>query len=287
MNHKLVDLAAGLYFVATPIGNSRDITLRALDILASADVLAAEDTRTLRRLLGIHGVAIAKRPLISYHDHSKTSVIKRLMEYVNFGKSVAFASDAGMPLIADPGYQLSKEISDAGHMVTVAPGSSAVLSALTLAGLPTDCFFFNGFLPTQKAARRARLKTLENIQGTLVFYESPKRLCSMLRDACDTLGRDRLAAYCREMTKKFEEVHRCSLGALCDHVTNQSIKGEIVVLIDRARKFAIDEGQLILDLRKALSSMSLRDASEAVAKIHGLSRRKIYRKALELSMEIN
>ena len=287
MNHKLVDLAAGLYFVATPIGNSRDITLRALDILASANVLVAEDTRTLRRLMDIHGVSAVNRPLISYHDHSKAKVRKRLMEYIKSGKSVVYAPEAGTPLIADPGYQLSKEISDAGYLVTAAPGSSAVLSALNVAGLPTDCFFFNGFLPTQKAARRARLKNLENIQSTLVFYESPKRLSSMLRDACETLGRDRSAAYCREMTKKFEEVHRGSLSALYDHVADRSIKGEIVVIINRAEKRSINEEQLILDLRIALKGMSVRDASETIARAYGLPRHQIYRKALELGKAIN
>ena len=160
MNHKLVDLAAGLYFVATPIGNARDITLRALDILASADVLVAEDTRTLRRLLNIHGVPLANRPLISYHDHSSVKVRGRLMEYISADQSVAYASEAGTPLIADPGYHLSKDASEAGYLMTTAPGSSAVLSALTLAGLPTDSFLFDGFLPAQKTARRARLQNL-------------------------------------------------------------------------------------------------------------------------------
>ena len=287
MNHKLVDLAAGLYFVATPIGNSRDITLRALDILASADVLVAEDTRTLRRLMDIHGVSMAKRPLISYHDHSKTKVRKRLIEYIKCGKSVAYAPEAGTPLIADPGYNLSKETSEAGYLITAVPGSSAVLSALTLAGLPTDSFFFGGFLPAQKTARRARLQNLGNMQSTLVFYESPKRLASMLRDARDTLGRDRTAAYCREMTKKFEEIRRGSLSALYDHVVDRSIKGEVVVVINRAEKSYIDEEQLSLDLRKALKGMSLRDASEAVSQAHGLPRRQIYRKALELAKDTN
>ena len=285
MNHKLVDLAAGLYFVATPIGNARDITLRALDILASADVLVAEDTRTLRRLLNIHEVPLANRPLISYHDHSSAKVRGRLMEYISADKSVAYASEAGTPLIADPGYHLSKDASEAGYLMTTAPGSSAVLSALTLAGLPTDSFLFDGFLPAQKTARRARLQNLLDIQSTLVFYESPKRLAAMLRDARDTLGAERTAVYCRELTKKFEEVRRGSLNALCDHVADRSIKGEVVVLISCAEKLSINEEQLSLDLQKALNDMSLRDASEAVARAYGLPKRQIYQKALELGKE--
>lgn len=285
MNHKLVDLAAGLYFVATPIGNARDITLRALDILASADVLVAEDTRTLRRLLNIHGVPLANRPLISYHDHSSAKVRGRLMEYISGDKSVAYASEAGTPLIADPGYHLSKDASEAGYLMTTAPGSSAVLSALTLAGLPTDSFLFDGFLPAQKTARRARLQNLSDIQSTLVFYESPKRLAAMLRDARDTLGAERTAVYCRELTKKFEEVRRGSLNELCDHVADRSIKGEVVVLISCAEKLSINEEQLSLDLQKALNDMSLRDASEAVARAYGLPKRQIYQKALELEKE--
>lgn len=285
MNHKIVDLASGLYFVATPIGNARDITLRALDILASVDVLVAEDTRTLRRLMDIHGVPVAKRPLISYHDHSSPKVRRRLMEYISNGKSVAYASEAGTPLIADPGYHLSKETSEAGHYVTTAPGSSAVLGALTLAGLPTDSFLFDGFLPAQKTARRTRLQSLADVQSTLVFYESPKRLAAMMRDARDTLGPDRAAAYCRELTKKFEEVRRGSLSDLCDHIADQSLKGEVVVLINRAGKLSINEEQLSLDLRKALNDMSLRDASEAVAQAYGLPRRQIYQKALGLGKE--
>ncbi len=285
MNHKLVDLTVGLYFVATPIGNARDITLRALDILASADVLVAEDTRTLRRLMDMHGVPVAKRPLIPYHDHSSAKVRRRLMDYISSGKSVAYASEAGTPLIADPGYHLSKETSEAGHLVTTAPGSSAVLSALTLAGLPTDSFLFDGFLPAQKVARRTRLKNLSDIQSTLVFYESPKRLAALLRDARDTLGPERTAAYCRELTKKFEEVRRGSLSALCEHVSDRSIKGEVVVLINRAEKISINEEQLSLDLQKALNDMSLRDASEAVAQAYGLPKRQIYQKALELGKD--
>jgi len=167
LNHNMVRLAAGLYFVATPIGTARDITLRALDILASADVLAAEDTRSLRRLMDIHAVPLAGRRIIAYHDHSSPGVRARLLAAVEAGQSVAYASEAGMPLIADPGYDLSRDASDAGLLVTVAPGPSAVLSALTLAGLPTDAFFFAGFLPSSRSARKARLEALSAVPGKI------------------------------------------------------------------------------------------------------------------------
>ena len=287
MNHKLVDLAAGLYFVATPIGNARDITLRALDILASADVLVAEDTRTLRRLLNIHGVPLANRSLISYHDHSSAKVRGRLMEYISGDKSVAYASEAGTPLIADPGYHLSKDASEAGYLMTTAPGSSAVLSALTLAGLPTDSFLFDGFLPAQKTARRARLQNL--CQISKARWSFTNRLNGSLLCCAMHVIHSWSRAYSSLLPRADQEnSKKCaegSLSALCDHVADRSIKGEVVVLISRAEKLSIDEEQLSLDLQKALNDMSLRDASEAVARAYGLPRRQIYQKALELGKE--
>ena len=180
VNHEVKPLAAGLYFVATPIGTARDITLRALDILASADVIAAEDTRSMKRLLEIHGVPLGTRPVIAYHDHNGDKVRPRLMAYLAEGKSVAYASEAGTPLIADPGYDLGKIAREEGVLVTAAPGPSAVIDAMTIAGLPTDRFMFAGFLPNAKNARRNALAELGDIPATLVFYESPKRVEAML-----------------------------------------------------------------------------------------------------------
>jgi len=182
MNFEIKPLSAGLYFVATPIGTARDITLRALDILASADVIAAEDTRTTKRLMDIHGIALNGRPMIPYHDHNGAKARPGLLKLLTAGKSVAYASEAGSPLVADPGYALAKIASEEGHMVTCAPGPSAPLVALTLSGLPSDRFLFAGFAPNAKAARRKWLGGLADVQATLLIFESPKRVHQMLAD---------------------------------------------------------------------------------------------------------
>lgn len=282
MNHQIVPLKAGLYFVATPIGTARDITLRALDILASADVIAAEDTRSLRRLLEIHGVPLKDRRVIAYHDHSGENVRNKLLQHLEDGKSVAYASEAGTPLIADPGYHLAKAVSEAGHLVTSAPGPSAIVTALTLAGLPTDAFFFAGFLPNAKNARRNGLDAVKDVPGTLVFYESPKRLAQMLRDAAEVLGDTRNAVVCRELTKKFEEVRRGTLGDLAASFEDTGAKGEIVVLVDRSQGEENSAEDIETALKNALDSMSVRDAADTVAKAFGVNKRKVYALALDL-----
>ncbi|AUQ55259.1 16S rRNA (cytidine(1402)-2'-O)-methyltransferase [Phaeobacter inhibens] len=284
MNHKIVHLPSGLYFVATPIGTARDITLRALDVLASADMIAAEDTRSLRKLMEIHGVPLNGRQIVAYHDHSGAGARARLLAALEEGQSVAYASEAGMPLIADPGYDLSRAAAEAGHLVTVAPGASAALAALTLAGLPTDAFFFAGFLPNASGARRKRLEELTAVPGTLVFYESPKRIAASLRDMAAVLG-DRPAALCREITKKFEEVRRDSLLTLAEGLDQAPVKGEIVVLVDRARGVSVSDGDLDSDLRAALKDNSVKDAASIVAEMHNLPRRKIYQLALDMAKD--
>ena len=276
------ELAPGLYFVGVPIGTARDITLRALDTLASADLLAAEDTRSLRRLMEIHGVPLEGRRVIALHDHSGTSVQERLIAAIREGKSVAYASEAGMPLIADPGFELSRAAAEAGVMLTCAPGPSAVLTALALGGLPTDAFFFAGFLPNSKSARIAALEKLRDVPGTLVFYESPKRLVAMLRDAATALGAGRKAAMCRELTKKFEEIQRDTLENLAEIYQAQAPKGEVVVLIDRGRSDSVNQLDLETDLQRALKELSMRDAVDLVAQAHGLPRRQVYQAALAL-----
>ncbi|WP_027263211.1 16S rRNA (cytidine(1402)-2'-O)-methyltransferase [Sedimentitalea nanhaiensis] len=285
MNHQKVRLAPGLYFVATPIGTARDITLRALDVLASADVIAAEDTRSLRHLMDIHGVPLEGRPLLSYHDHSGQGARTRLLAALEQGQSVAYASEAGMPLIADPGYDLSRDASAAGHLVTAAPGASAVLTALTLAGLPTDAFFFAGFLPNATAARKARLEVLREVPGTLVFYESPKRVAASLSDMVQVLGGDRPAALCRELTKKFEEIRRGTLASLTEELTDGKVRGEIVLVVDRAGSVVVKDSDIEQDLRAALVDHSVRDAADMVSGIHGIPRRKAYQMALNLTRE--
>ncbi|SFB18292.1 16S rRNA (cytidine1402-2'-O)-methyltransferase [Poseidonocella pacifica] len=281
-NYEKVELDTGLHLVAVPIGTARDITLRALDTLASADVLVAEDTRSLRRLMDIHGVPLGGRRIVAYHDHSDARARERVLAEIAAGHSVAYASEAGTPLVADPGYQLVREAKAAGHHVTGAPGPSALIAALSIAGLPTDSFFFSGFLPNAKGARQGELRGLAEVPGTLIFYESPKRIGAMLRDAAEALGGAREAAVCREITKKFEEVRRGTLSELAEFYAEETPKGEIVVLIDRGTGVQAGEEDISAALSKALETMSVRDAADAVATAFGLPRRKVYQQALAL-----
>lgn len=285
MNHLVVSLTPGLWFVGVPIGTARDITLRALDVLASADVLAAEDTRSLRKLLDIHGVPLRGRRIETLHEHSGDAVVARLVARVRDGASVAYASEAGMPLIADPGFELARAAREAGLAVTCAPGPSAVTTALAVAGLPTDAFHFAGFLPAKASARKKTLEGLADMSATLVLYESPKRLAALLKDASDTLGATRDAAVCRELTKRFEEIRRGTVKALAAYYAKQTVKGEIVVLINRASAGAVNELDMDHALRSALKEMSIKDAAAFVAETLALPRRKIYQRALELAKE--
>lgn len=276
-----VALAGGLYFVATPIGNARDITLRALDILRSADVLVAEDTRTLRRLMEIHGVPLAGRRVLAYHDHNGAAMRPRLLEAVRSGKSVAYASDAGTPLVADPGYSLGRAMADEDLPVTTAPGPSAALAALSLSGLPSDCFVFAGFAPTSKAARVSFLNGFKDIQGTLILFESPRRLSALLEAATNTLGAEREAAVCRELTKRFEEVRRGTLESLSEAYDGEVPKGEIVVCISKGSSEA-DPEQVRAAMIEAMKSQKLKAAANDVAARFGLSKRDLYQLGLEI-----
>lgn len=274
-------LAPGLYLVATPIGHARDITLRALDILAGADLLAAEDTRNTRRLLDIHGIR-RRGGLVPYHDHNGAAQRPRLLAALAEGRSVALVSDAGTPLVADPGWRLAAEATAAGHAVTAAPGASALLAALSVAGLPTDRFLFAGFLPPKQTARRRALEELAAVPATLVFYESPHRLAESLADMADRLG-DRPAAVCRELTKRFEETRRGSLSALAAaYAAAAEPRGEIVVLAGPPLPRETSEDELDAALTAALAAGSVRDAADAVAVALGLPRRRVYARALEL-----
>ncbi len=283
MNPETKKLTPGLYLVATPIGNARDITLRALDVLASADVLAAEDTRSLRRLMEIHGIAPGDRPLISYHDHNGARARPRLLAELEAGKSVAYASEAGTPLIADPGFDLAREAAEKGLAVTSAPGASAVVTALSIAGLPTDRFLFAGFLPNAKGQRKSALAALKDVPATLAFYESPKRVAAMLKDAAEILGADRPAALCRELTKKFEECRKGSLSELAAGLAEAPVKGEIVVLIDRGKPGDVSETEITAALELALTEMSVRDAADHVSGLFGVPRRPVYQQAMQLA----
>lgn len=277
-------LTPGLYLVATPIGNARDITLRALDLLATADVLAAEDTRSLRRLMELHGVALGDRPLVAYHDHNGARARPRLLSDLAAGKSVLYASEAGTPMISDPGFDLARAAAEAGFAVTSAPGASAVVTALTLAGLPTDRFLFAGFLPNAGGPRKSVLRELSGVPATLVFYESPRRLPEMLMAAQDVLG-DREAAVCRELTKKFEEVRRGPLSDLANHYRESPAKGEVVVLIGKGDSGSVKEIDLEQEVNKALETMSVRDAADFVSARFGVKRRPVYQLAMRLSAQ--
>ena len=271
----------GLHFVSTPIGAARDITLRALDVLAGADVLVAEDTRTLRHLMEIHGIALGGRRLIAYHDHSGEAALQGLIALIAAGKSLAYASEAGTPLISDPGFELARAVAAAGLPLTAAPGPCAAICALTVSGLPSDRFFFAGFPPATRSARAEMISGLVGVQAPLIFYESPKRLAAFLAELARILGPDRNAVVCRELTKRFEEVSRGQLGRLAEDFVTREVKGEIVVLVDRAAEGAVSEERIDAALASALQSMSVKDAASFVSQTLGVPRKVVYRIALD------
>ncbi|UWQ22199.1 16S rRNA (cytidine(1402)-2'-O)-methyltransferase [Jannaschia sp. W003] len=272
---------AGLHLVAVPIGAARDITLRALDLLGTADVLAAEDTRSLRRLMDIHGVALGDRPLLAYHDHNGAQVRPRLLGLLREGRSVAYASEAGTPLVADPGFALAAAARAEGIAVHAAPGASAVLAALCVGGLPTDRFLFAGFLPPKAKAREAALRELGAVPATLVLYESPKRAAATLRAAAEVLGA-REARLCRELTKRFEEVWSGTLPELAERAEAEAPRGEIVLLIDRGAGEAVTEDALRARLGAAMAAGSLKSAVKTVGDETGAPRNVVYELALRM-----
>lgn len=277
-----IALEPGLWFVATPIGAARDITLRALDILASAEVLVAEDTRTLRHLMEIHGLRIGERPLLAYHDHNGAEARPRILRALAEGKSVAYCSEAGTPVVADPGYQLARAVIAAGHPVNAAPGPSAAIMALSLSGLPSDRFLFAGFPPPQAGARARWIEEIGPIPATLILYESPKRIQRLLGELCEHWGADREAALCRELTKRFEEVRRGTLGSLRDGLGGDAVRGEIVLVVGRPLAVAPDAADVDAALRAALDRLRVKDAAAEVAEALGLPRRDVYQRALAL-----
>jgi 16S rRNA (cytidine1402-2'-O)-methyltransferase len=274
-------LAGGLHIVATPIGNLGDITLRALEALAGADLIACEDTRVTRKLLDRYGVAT---PLTPYHEHNAAKARPLLLRRLGEGAAIALVSDAGTPLISDPGYKLVRAVTDAGHTVTALPGASAVLAGLTVAGLPTNQFLFAGFLPPKQAARRTRIAELCRIPATLVVFETGPRIAATLTDLAAGLGEKREAALCRELTKLHEEVLRGDLVTLAQAYAGSEPRGEIVVVIAPPRAAQpISAGETEDLLRAALGRVSLKDAVGEVADATGLPRREIYQRALALA----
>jgi 16S rRNA (cytidine1402-2'-O)-methyltransferase len=275
-------IAAGLHVVATPIGNLRDISLRALATLSAADLILAEDTRVTRVLLAHYGITT---PLWAYHEHNAAEMRPKVMGLLEQGQALALVSDAGTPLVSDPGYKLVEAAIEGGFTVTAIPGASAVLTALVVAGLPTDRFFFEGFLPNKSSARQTRFSELAAIPGTLVFFESPHRLQAMLTDAGYILG-NRQAAVARELTKFFETVRRGSLSELAAlYESEPTPKGEIVVLIGppSAEKTTPTDAAVDDLLKVHLEKLSIKDAASVVAQETGIPRKIVYARAIALA----
>lgn len=269
--------AGRLFVVATPIGNMADITLRAVRVLGDVDLVAAEDTRTTRKLLSHHGI---KTPLISYHDHNEALRTPELLHRIENGQSIAIVSEAGTPSISDPGYRLIREAISAGISVEPVPGPSALLAAVVVSGLPSDAFVFEGFLPRRAGERRRRLDELAAERRTLVFFEAPHRLDKTLADMLEVLG-DRQVALCRELTKIHEEVRRGLLSELVSELQRRPVKGELVLVVEGAMEVAGDMDAAVTETVELVASgQSVREATRAVAEQRGVARRALYDRVL-------
>lgn len=272
-------LAAGLYLVATPIGNLRDITLRALDVLQNADVIYAEDTRQTQKLLGSFSISASLTP---YHDHNTAKRIPAIMEQLTDGKSVALVSDAGTPLISDPGFKLARAAAEHGHDIIPIPGASAAIAGLLTSALPSDRFYFAGFLPPKSAARKTALCEIAAVPGTLIFFEGGSRIDKTLADMLDVLG-DRPAALARELTKKFEQTRRGTLSTVLDGVRTDPPRGEIVIIVggpDGEQKWT--DMEIDAALETTIAELGVKRAAAQLAAKSGHKKRDIYARALEL-----
>jgi 16S rRNA (cytidine1402-2'-O)-methyltransferase len=276
------DLPSGLYIISTPIGNIGDITLRALEILGKVDVIACEDTRITGKLTSIYDLTAPKLP---YHDHNASEMRPKLIAMMKAGQRVALLSDAGMPLISDPGYKLVEACAAENIPMTCLPGPTASLTALVLSGLPTDRFFFAGFLPPKSGARKTALSEVKEVPGTLIFYETAPRLIESLEDMAEVLG-NRPAAVARELTKKFEEVRRGTLSELAAHYQEHGEpKGEIVIVVGAPTEAAEEWSEKDIDklLKQMMGEgMSVKDAAAFVASKSGVKKRDVYQRALLL-----
>ncbi|GHA50212.1 ribosomal RNA small subunit methyltransferase I [Amylibacter ulvae] len=276
-------LPVGLYLVSTPIGAARDITLRALDILANADVLAAEDTRNTRRLLDIHGISLGSRRIIPYHDHNGAGQRPKLLGAIQDGKTVAYVSDAGTPLIADPGYGLAKEAGKQGLDVFAAPGASALLAALVVSGMPTDRFMFAGFAPNKQKAKQNFLLEFAELRSTLVLYESPKRVCDTLEQMVQIYGPSRQVALCRELTKKFEQIVRGTLEDVFAQLKDvPTIKGECVLVLGPPVPKEIADIEIEEKIRELLGEHKVKTVAQIAADEFNIPRKQAYDIALKV-----
>jgi 16S rRNA (cytidine1402-2'-O)-methyltransferase len=275
-------LETALYVVATPIGNLRDITLRALEVLATADVVAAEDTRNTAHLLAHHGISANR--LIAAHQHNERGAAEKIIALLQAGQSVAFVSDAGTPAVSDPGALLVQAVRAAGLRIIPIPGASAVMAALSAAGLSEPHFLFFGFLPNKSAARRAALQSLVSNPCTLVFYEAPHRIVECVADLCAVLGGGRQLVLAREITKLFETIHACALSdaeAWLQSDSNRQ-RGEFVVLVSGAVPHPGLSAETLATLSKLLDELPLKQAVQLAAKITGANRNELYQRALQI-----
>ena len=283
MYAKAVTLDPGLYIVATPLGNARDITLRALDVLTAADIILCEDTRTSSKLMQLYGITTKR---MAYHEHNAAAMRPRILDWLAEGKVLALISDAGTPLISDPGMPLVRAAREAGYYVTAVPGASAPITALSIAGLPTDRFLFAGFLSPKQVARRRSLAELAPLAASLVFFESAKRLPALLADIGEIFP-NRTICVARELTKKFEEVVSGTSEAISAHFEAQAPRGEFVIMVAPGDKESASADDIAAMLRDALETMSRRDAVQAVAEMSGRPRKEVYAQALALDKPDN
>lgn len=272
-------LEPALYLVSTPIGNLKDISVRALETLAGADLILCEDTRTSAKLLNAYGIRTQKASL---HEHNESAQAQNIVDEVITGKAICLISDAGTPLISDPGFPLVRLAAEKAISVIAIPGASAVLGALAVSGLPTDSFSFFGFLPPKQVARASRLEELRTHQPTMVFYESPKRTSATLGAIAKSFGQDRLVVVARELTKRFETLYRGTAGELAEQFSGETVKGEVVILVAGARKMEqVDPNEWRAVLKTLMDEMPLRGAVDKVAADFDLKRKQVYQIALE------
>lgn len=272
-------LSPGLYLVATPIGNLGDITLRALAVLARADLICCEDTRHSRTLLAHFAI---DRPLRAYHEHNADAERPRLLAMLAKGRTIALISDAGTPLVSDPGFKLVRACLDAGHHVSSLPGASAVMAALTLSGLPTDQFHFAGFLPSREGQRRTRLAEVASVPATVILFEAPNRLAAALADIADVMGAGRPVAVARELTKRFEELRRATAAEVAAWAAAEPPRGEIVILVGPAPPREATDADIEAALAPLLAEMPLKEAARTVAASLDVPRTRAYEIGLAL-----
>ncbi len=275
-------LEKGLYIVATPIGNLRDISLRALEVLANADLIICEDTRTSAKLLNHYGI---KTKRLAFHEHNEREKTNSIIKRLETGQSVALISDAGTPLINDPGFVLVRQARERGLNIFSLPGACALIAALSIAGLPSDNFSFHGFLPPKAGARKNALEKLKNNSQTLIFYESPRRLSKTIDAMKDVFGEQREVAIALEISKKFERVMRGSLVELSETLSDTQIKGEAVILVSGAKEIELDENIWKNELKNALRDKTLKSSVDEIATKFNLKRKKVYDEALKIKQK--